>query len=164
MAGGRRDRVLFPPEIVDSLHRRSGGVPRLINRVCDRALQLAYERQAEGVDREILDTALIEVGAATLSPTWDSIIHAEPPAPTSQPRRATVADAGEMTPPIDDDENFKKQIDHWAAQDLAPSARPLTPSDVVFAEEAPVATASERRPAPRTSGRRRGARRRRAPS
>ena len=81
VAGGRRDRVLFPPEIVDGLHRRSGGVPRLINRICDRALQLAYERQAEGVNREILDTALIEVGAATLSPTWDSIIFAEPPTP-----------------------------------------------------------------------------------
>ena len=58
---------------------RSGGVPRLINRVCDRALHLAYERQAENVDREILETALIEIGSATLSPTWDSIIFAEPP-------------------------------------------------------------------------------------
>ena len=81
VAGGRCERVLFPPEIVDGLHRRSGGVPRLINRICDRALQLAYERQAEGVDREILDTALIEVGSVTLSPTWDSIIFAEPPTP-----------------------------------------------------------------------------------
>lgn len=154
VAGGRRDRVLFPPEIVDDLHRRTGGVPRLINRVCDRALHLAYERQAEGVDREILDTALIEVGSATLSPTWDSIIFAEPSsalraaasAPT--PTAAPATHAGEMTPPIDDDENFKKHIDHWVAQDLAP--RPLTPRHVAFADEAPVAPAPERRHAPRT--------------
>ena len=86
VAGGRPDRVLFPPEIVDSLHRRSGGVPRLINRVCDRALHLAYERQAEAVDKEILDTALIEVGSITLSPTWDSIIFAEPPTSCRRPR------------------------------------------------------------------------------
>jgi general secretion pathway protein A len=70
--GGSPDRVLFPPAIVDGLHRRSGGVPRLINRVCDRALHLAYDRKAEAVDKEILDTALIEIGATTLSPTWDS--------------------------------------------------------------------------------------------
>ena len=48
VAGGRRDRVLFSPAIIDDLHLRSGGVPRLINRVCDRALQLAYERQCRG--------------------------------------------------------------------------------------------------------------------
>ncbi len=91
MAGGRCERVLFPPEIVDSLHSRSGGVPRLINRICDRALQLAYERQAEGVDREILDTALIEVGSVTLSPTWDSIIFAEPPSAAAAAPRAAPA-------------------------------------------------------------------------
>ena len=79
VAGSHRDRVLFAPAIVDGLHRRSGGVPRLINRVCDRALQLAYERKAEAVDKEILETALIEIGSTTLSPTWDSIIFAEPP-------------------------------------------------------------------------------------
>ena len=68
VAGARCERVLFPPEIVDSLHSRSGGVPRLINRICDRALQLAYKRQAKGVDRETLDATLIEVGSVTLSP------------------------------------------------------------------------------------------------
>lgn len=30
-AGARRDRVLFPQDVVDALHRRSGGVPRLID-------------------------------------------------------------------------------------------------------------------------------------
>ena len=50
VAGGRCERVLFSPEIVDSLHSRSGGVPRLINRICDRALHLAYQRQAQAVD------------------------------------------------------------------------------------------------------------------
>jgi len=80
VAGGRRDRVLFPSAIIDDLHLRSGGVPRLINRVCDRALQLAYERRAEDVNRETLQTVLLEIGSATMSPTWDSIIFAEPPA------------------------------------------------------------------------------------
>ena len=79
VAGGRRDRVLFSSAIIDDLYLRSGGVPRLINRVCDRALQLAYERRAENVSREILQTVLLEIGSATMSPTWDSIMFAEPP-------------------------------------------------------------------------------------
>jgi type II secretory pathway predicted ATPase ExeA/cell division septation protein DedD len=127
-AGARPDRVLFPPKIVDELHRRSGGVPRLINRICDRALQLAFERKTDDVNREILDTALLEVGSATLSPTWDSILFEEPakpaapPAPKAVMPPAPVADAVERTRPIDTEEHseaFKKQVDHWVAKDLA---------------------------------------------
>ena len=94
VAGGDPERVLFPPAMVEALHKRTGGVPRLINRVCDRALQLAYEQRADAVHQEVFDAALIEVGAVTLSPTWDSIIFAEgratsaasaPPAPFPTP-------------------------------------------------------------------------------
>ena len=161
VAGGR-ERALFPPDIGDCLHRRCGGVPRLINRVCDRALQLAYERQAGVVDREILDTALLEVGAATLSPTWDSIVFAEPRAPlpaaapatapavalSPVPAAAPAAPAAEVTPPIDDDDIFKKEIDLWVAQDLGPARGARTPQHVVAADEQPVAPVTARRPAP----------------
>ena len=148
-AGGRPDRVLFPPQIVDELYRRSGGVPRLINRICDRALQLAFERKADGVTREILDTALLEVGAATLSPTWDSIIFEEPArravpvAPAPVPTPAPAAHAVELTPPIDNDEDseeFKQQVAHWVAKDLA---APPPPS-----ERRAVARPSARRHSP----------------
>ena len=95
VAGGSRERVLFSPDVIDVLHRRSGGVPRLINRICDRALHLAHRRQAACVDREILETALIEIGSTTLTPTWASIVFPEPevmeqPSPRAQqPRAAT---------------------------------------------------------------------------
>lgn len=78
VAGLNRERVLFAPDVVDLLHRRSGGVPRLINRVCDRSLDLAHRQQLAWVDREILEAALIEVGSSTLTPTWDSIIFPMP--------------------------------------------------------------------------------------
>ena len=155
-AGCRRDRVLFPPAIIDGLHSRSGGVPRLINRLCDRALQLAYERRAEGVDQEILDTALLEVGAATLSPTWDSIIFAEPPtppaaAPAPTPKPTTAARTVER-PPIDADDDFKRQIDRWVAQELEPPPLPLTPP-APFDDKAPAAPAPQRSHASRTGAR-----------
>ena len=153
VAGVQRDRVLFPPAIIDVLHQRSGGVPRLINRVCDRALHIAHEQLADSVSRETLDTALLELGAATLSPTWDSIIFAEPtapaaattppPAPTPAPVPAPAPRLSEIAPL--DDEAFLKQVDNWADQDLAPASRTLTPLHV-FPDDAP---APARRPVPR---------------
>jgi type II secretory pathway predicted ATPase ExeA len=98
VAGLGPNRVLFSPAVVDALHRRTGGVPRLINRVCDRALHLAAEQQAGAVTPEILDTALLEVGAVTLSPTWDSIIFAAPPAPA--PAEVKVAAPPPAAPPV----------------------------------------------------------------
>jgi type II secretory pathway predicted ATPase ExeA len=148
-AGGRPGQVLFPPDIIDGLHGRTGGVPRLINRVCDRALMLAHEKRAESVNREILDTALLEVGAATLSPTWDSIMFAETPAPAApvdtvpataiapveiveatQVPEATVTtappapepaapQAAEVAETAPVEEHFKKEIEHWVEQELA---------------------------------------------
>jgi len=165
--------VLFPPPIVDALHRRSGGVPRLINRVCDRALNLAYERKAEVVDQEILETALIEIGSVTLSPTWDSIIFAEAPqasslpapapapaptpAPAPAPTAALVGHIVDTTPPLEYEEDFTKQIDHWVAKDLAPPPPPrraLTHRDVLLADEAPVKPRPQRRAAPSTASKR----------
>lgn len=158
VAGAHRDRVLFPPAVLDILHQRSGGVPRLINRLCDRALQIASKRRAERVDREILDTALIEIGSATLSPTWDAIIAASPavapvavatPAPAAAPAPAPASPAKKTAPPIDDDESFKQQVDNWVEQDLAPPSRTLT-RGVTFVDDAP---APARRAVPRTAPR-----------
>jgi general secretion pathway protein A len=168
-AGCRSDRVLFTPEVIELLHRRSGGVPRLINRVCDRALHIAYEQRAKSVDREILETALIEVGSTTLSPTWDAIIaEASPVAPkvtaaapaAPVPSVAAAPEAAAVTPstsiapaPIaDEDENFDKQIEHWVDKALASeSRRPARPSAVLYADapvQRPAQAAPPRRPAP----------------
>lgn len=103
-AGGRDGLTLFPPEVIDVLHARTGGVPRLINRICDRALMLAYQHRALQVTREFLEAALTDVGAATLSPTWDSIMFAEPaavaaPAPAIEEEPPVVAAAEDPVAP-----------------------------------------------------------------
>lgn len=161
VAGKRSSVALFPSEIVDHLHARTGGVPRLINRICDRSLLLAYERRAEHVNREILDTALIEVGAATLSPTWDSIVAtgtsetpaapaASPEPSAAMPSPAEVADALDAWSLDEDQEAFKKEIEHWVTKDLAPSSRPLTAAEPRRASSTASRSAapSERRPRP----------------
>jgi general secretion pathway protein A len=52
---------LLPPSIMDKLFRLSGGIPRLINVICDRALLGAYVQGQERVDAATLAKAAREV-------------------------------------------------------------------------------------------------------
>jgi general secretion pathway protein A len=59
-AGGSPDRVRFSPDAIEAIYRVSGGVPRVINRLCDRALYQGHLRRAATIDREILEAAVPE--------------------------------------------------------------------------------------------------------
>jgi type II secretory pathway predicted ATPase ExeA len=59
-AGGSPDRVKFSPEASDVVYRVSGGVPRLINRLCDRALQQGYLRRAGTIDTAMVEAAMAD--------------------------------------------------------------------------------------------------------
>ncbi len=52
---------LFLPSTMDTLFRLSGGIPRLINVICDRALLGAYVQGKERVDKKTLVKAAREV-------------------------------------------------------------------------------------------------------
>ena len=149
-AAGHRDNKLFPPAVVDALHQRSGGVPRLINRLCDRALGIAHARHSQFVDRETLDVALREVGSTTLLPTWDAIVAAEPPRPAlvTPPAVPAAPRAVPPAPPIERDLDFRSEIDEWMEQELAPSARTS-----VALSEGDDTPGSKRREAKRSSSR-----------
>lgn len=54
-------RTLFPDSLMGRLHRLSGGVPRVINTLCDRALLGAYVQGKDHVDRATLNAAAREV-------------------------------------------------------------------------------------------------------
>ncbi len=59
VAGAQRQ--LFPARLMRRLYRLSGGVPRLINVICDRALLGAYTQGKEQVDAATLEQAAREV-------------------------------------------------------------------------------------------------------
>jgi len=59
IAGARRQ--LFPASLMGRLYRLSGGVPRVINVLCDRALLGTYVQEKERVDRATLEKAAREV-------------------------------------------------------------------------------------------------------
>ncbi len=62
----RDTSTLFSRTALDSLYLYTGGVPRLINLVCDRALLGAFVQRKETVDRATLKKAACEVLGANL--------------------------------------------------------------------------------------------------
>jgi general secretion pathway protein A len=54
-------RKLFPVPVIKHLYRQTGGIPRLINVICDRALLGTYAQGLDLVDQATLEQAVIEV-------------------------------------------------------------------------------------------------------
>src|SRR5690606_15953447 len=59
VAGG--ERFPFDARAVQRRHARSGGVPRLVNVIAERALLAGYARDAVGIDAKLVDAAADEV-------------------------------------------------------------------------------------------------------
>jgi general secretion pathway protein A len=111
VAGGAPDRVSFSPEALAAVYEASNGVPRLINRICDRALHQGVVSHVRLIDREIVQTAIRELGLGRPDGTATTIA-------VSAPAVTDVA----SEPPLDTIE-FSERIDHWlTAADGDPTA------------------------------------------
>lgn len=62
VAGGSPDRVSFRDDAIDAVFLASGGVPRLVNRICDRSLYQTYLKRAHQVDHAIVEAVTRDVG------------------------------------------------------------------------------------------------------
>jgi type II secretory pathway predicted ATPase ExeA len=87
VAGFGRGHVEFTPAAVDALYQGSAGVPRVINRLCDRALDRAYAARSLRIDAQFVLDAIQDLGQTTglqdrqaFSPR-EVVVHA-PPQPT----------------------------------------------------------------------------------
>ena len=67
VAGLAAGRELFPPSVVRNIHRRTRGIPRLINLLCDRTLLGAYGKSASRANKALLAVAAAEVMGETRS-------------------------------------------------------------------------------------------------
>jgi type II secretory pathway predicted ATPase ExeA len=66
VAGGNAD--LIASDARELVHTSAGGVPRLINQICDTALVYGYAEQRSSVDTEIIGQVLRDRGAGGLLP------------------------------------------------------------------------------------------------
>ncbi len=67
-AGG--DKSIFPDRVIRKIHRYSGGTPRLINALCDRALMGCYVADTMQVNKEIIAEAAHEVIPRRFERLW----------------------------------------------------------------------------------------------
>jgi len=54
IAAGGAASVTFAPRALEEVHRLSGGIPRLINLICDRALLAGFSQQTSRISREMV--------------------------------------------------------------------------------------------------------------
>jgi general secretion pathway protein A len=161
VAGGRPDRVRFTSDALDILARGSRGVPRLINRICDRALYLAWLKRSGVVDAHMLQAAMDYVGhsapsAALPATTQRSTAREQPVNPAQGPTPAATAPAKPVITPqkVEPAPQFADPVDEWLARDevAKPEAavRQFASEDVALRRKIVPPTSFHQRPPRRT--------------
>ena len=70
LAVAGRSETVFSPRVIASLYRKTHGIPRLINVICDRAMMGAYVKSRRKVSGSILNQAAKEVKGRLHQPGW----------------------------------------------------------------------------------------------
>jgi type II secretory pathway predicted ATPase ExeA len=102
VAGGSSDRVRFTGEAVEAIYLLSGGVPRVINRICDRALRYGYSKKEATIDADIVTDANPGLANDTASPPLQASLPAPAPVPAVATAPATTFAPAPVTQPISD--------------------------------------------------------------
>ena len=90
VAGCGESTVVFTRLALEAIHEGSSGVPRLINRICDRALQRAFASRTMQIDAEFVWRAIDDLGLSTAIPVQDRPLPQKPAAPIPSPTVAEV--------------------------------------------------------------------------
>lgn len=80
--------VPFTPAAIGAIQTISGGIPRVVNTLCDRALEIGCERQTKRVDRDVIETAAERLKLRAAEPVAALAVP-----PSRVPRRTTVGAA-----------------------------------------------------------------------
>jgi general secretion pathway protein A len=130
VAGGADDRVHFSPNAIDAVFRVSGGIPRVINLVCDRALHRGHLQRKSAIDLEGVTQAIDDLGVGTLTAAPEFLTD-HTIAPAAQPSVAPPLPSSTATAPV-----------MWSAAPVTPPPVSVTASPAVSAPVAPVAPGS----------------------
>ena len=91
ISSGASGSPVFNEQAVELITLASKGLPRLINKICDSSLLMAYKKRANFIDRSIVEMALEDTGIAT-----EASFVQKPP-----PLAATAAPASpQLTQPV----------------------------------------------------------------
>jgi hypothetical protein len=81
----------FSPEAAALVHRASGGVPRIVNVICDAALVFGYAEERPNIDLPLLQEVLAELKMTGVLPAH--VVSDVVPAPSEPPYSAPAAPA-----------------------------------------------------------------------
>jgi len=152
VAGATRDRVSFAASAVELIAERTGGVPRLINLICDRALYRGHLARTSLIDSDIVRVAMIDLGLTEIpdlpipvaiqespAPLFSlaTSLDPEPPAPRTPPPEpvlplAALPEPSTPAPPMPSVRESK-----WQFEPMEPTAQQ---GEVFFDEPRPVRT------------------------
>jgi type II secretory pathway predicted ATPase ExeA/cell division septation protein DedD len=62
VAGDGDSRAEFSEGAIEAVHRGSGGTPRLINKICDRALTIGFELHVSCIEADVVTLAIRDLG------------------------------------------------------------------------------------------------------
>jgi len=68
---GAKDRTLFPAETIPLIYKYAGGIPRLINTLCDTTLTVAYADNLTAITAELVEAAAKELQWSTFAERVD---------------------------------------------------------------------------------------------
>src|SRR5262245_10924107 len=104
-AGGSPERIKFSGDAVEAIYELSDGVPRIINRLCDRALRQGFAQRVGTIDREIVEAAnspatVDEPIESVPVPAVAAVAAPAPAPPVAAPPFAKAAAAAPAPPPL----------------------------------------------------------------
>jgi hypothetical protein len=143
-AGQAATGVEFRPDAVQAVTRLSGGVPRLINILCDRSLEAAYGLRMRTIDMATVNTAAYVVGIASPPAPAPQSVPVKPEVPESRPepraetRHQPLVEA-RREPPVETrpEPPIETAIGQTSAPDNRPHARPEPPIETHVEPAAP---------------------------
>jgi type II secretory pathway predicted ATPase ExeA len=131
---------LFAPAAYDAIFTASDGVPRLVNQVCDRALQFAESRGIEMIDASVIQAAWADL--QQLPTSWEPGPQQASHAPAAsnvvefgslpdEPTTASTIDAVEQPTELDDEEPSLESTPSFATETSLPPAPARRPRVLV---------------------------------
>ncbi|OGI58647.1 MAG: hypothetical protein A2V58_08215 [Candidatus Muproteobacteria bacterium RBG_19FT_COMBO_61_10] len=82
---GADNANLFQPEAIALIYTYTGGIPRLINTLCDTALTCAYTDEVQTVTADVVKTAIAELQWRPYQERMKARAEKKPPAATAKP-------------------------------------------------------------------------------
>ena len=128
-AGGSADRVAFSGDAVEAIYELSGGVPRVINKLCDRALHLGHTRRVSTIDVDIVRDSNPEAVPPPAEPVIAPVSMTEIPAPAPAPvvRQAAAVVLPPAEPLLRSPDATPRATD-LASRPAEPTPRPAEPA------------------------------------